>query len=95
MSVGLCNFNDGREGGRDEVLPAVHIFHTHDDVAFIKEGPVEGDDIRRMALVHDVQLSHNLFPHRRFQVYVDNLYTQSALARAVLASPIQNIPSLP
>lgn len=75
------------EGGRDEVLPAVHIFHTHDDVSFIEEGPVEGDDVRRMALVHDVQLSHNLFPHRRFQVYVDNLHTQLALARAVLASP--------
>lgn len=82
-------------GRRDEVLPAVHIFHAHDDVSFIEEGPVEGDDVRRMALVHDVQLSHNLFPHRRFQVYVDNLHAQLALARAVLISPIQNIPSLP
>lgn len=63
----------GMEEGREGDLPAVHIFHTHDDVAFIEEGPVERDDVRRMALVHDMQLSHNLLPHRRLYVYMDNL----------------------
>ena len=57
-------------------LPAIHIFHTHTNLHIHHESSIEGDNIRRAAVMHDLQLSQNLLPHCLFLLDVD--YLQSA-----------------
>lgn len=48
-------------------IPAVHIFHAHGHVVgLVHEGAIEGDDVWRIALVHDLELSHDSLPHLLF-----------------------------
>mgnify|MGYP004501396865 CR=1 FL=1 len=53
-------------------LPHVHVLHAHDNIArVVLEGAIEVDNVGRVALVHDAQLSHDAFPYfvLRFDVY--------------------------
>lgn len=55
---------------RERDLPRVHVFHTHDDVAVrICKCTIKGNNKRRGAVLHDVKLPHDSFPH--FLVLVD------------------------
>lgn len=43
-------------------IPAIHVFHAQDNVPrFVLEGPVEGDNVRAVAVMPDLQLSQDLF----------------------------------
>ena len=58
----------------DVDLPAVHVLHTHDDIArVVEERAVEVDNIRVAAVVHDVELSDDLFPYILLGFHVDDL----------------------
>ena len=55
-------------------LPAIHVLHTHDDILrFVHEGSIEGYDIWRTAIGHDLQLSYDLFTNLFLCLNVDDL----------------------
>ena len=51
----------------------VHALHANADVGIRDERAVEGDDVLRIAIVHDLQLAQDLLAHRRLRVDEDNL----------------------
>ena len=51
----------------------VHELHTYADVGVGDERAIEGDDVARMAVMHDLQLTEDLFPHGRLRVNQHNL----------------------
>jgi hypothetical protein len=56
-------------------LPAVHVLHAHYNIARVAhESSVEGDNIRRVAFVHDLQLAHNPLSNLLLGFDVDNLF---------------------
>lgn len=61
-------------------LPHVHVLHTHDDIAgVVLECAVEVDNVGRVALVHDAQLSYDAFPYFVFGFNVDDLRLSASL----------------
>lgn len=58
-------------------LPNVHVLHTHDHVVVgIEEGTVKGDNVFAMAVVHDLEFSHNTLAHFSLGFHVDNLWPE-------------------
>lgn len=54
--------------------PTVHVFHAHDHVpGVVQKGPVEGYNIGRVTVVHDVEFPDNLLPDGRLRFDVDDL----------------------
>lgn len=53
--------------------PSVHVLHADADVWVGEEGAVEGNDVIRLAVMHDLELAQDLLPHRRFSVNQDKL----------------------
>ena len=51
----------------------VHELHTYANIRIGEVGAVEGDDVGRMTVVHDLQLSQNLLAHRWLRVNEHNL----------------------
>ena len=59
-------------------LPAIHVFHTHDDIArVVEEGTVEGHNVRVAAVMHDLKLPNDLFPYILLCFDVDDLQPTS------------------
>lgn len=47
-----------------ECLPAIHVLQTHYDItSFIEKSAVKGNNVGRVALVHDLQLPHYALPN--------------------------------
>lgn len=61
-----------RDGARpfvDTVKTAlVHVFHAYAYMWICDKRAVKGDDILRVAIMHDLQFAQNLFPDSRFRV---------------------------
>lgn len=51
----------------------VHVLHANTDVWIRQERAKERDDIWGVAVMHDVQLTQNLFAHRWFGINKDDL----------------------
>ena len=51
----------------------IHELHADADIGVGNERAVEGDDVVRMAVVHDLELSEDLLPHGRLCVDQNNL----------------------
>jgi hypothetical protein len=83
--------------------PAVHVLHAHNDIpSIVEEGTVKGHYIRRVAVMHDMQLAHNLLPHLSLGIDVDDLFSKvrhmQRYARGVSQSTFggtRNLPSWP
>ena len=69
------DFNvDGTDAFVDAVKRAlVHEFYAHADVRIGQVCAVEGDDVLRVAIVHDLQLAQDLLAHGRLRVDEHNL----------------------
>lgn len=65
-------------------LPAIHVFHAHNDISLVEESPVEGHDVRRMTFVHNRQLAEDLFPHGRLRIDMNNLCTSTAIPSSII-----------
>ena len=52
-----------------------HVFHAYRNFAVEIIGTEETDDIRRVTVVEDLQLAHDLIPHGRLDLQMNQLYT--------------------
>lgn len=70
-------------------LPAVHVLHTHNDIARgIEECAMKRDNVRVAAVVHDLELADDLFSYVLLGFDVDDL--------GILQScRLQNSPTVP
>lgn len=67
---------------RDSAVPPVyivqrsriHALHDDADVHIGGEAAIVADDVGRVAVVHDLQLAHNLFSYRWFGIDQDELH---------------------
>lgn len=50
-----------------------HVLHAYADLAITVEGPVEAHDVRRVALVQDLQLPYDLVADGRLDLQVNEL----------------------
>lgn len=58
-------------------LPAVHVLHAKYDISgFVLEGSVECDDLGRIAVVADLELSENLLSYVLLCIDSDDLFNQ-------------------
>lgn len=48
-----------------------HVLHADADLAIAVERPVEAHDVRRVALMEDLQLPYDLVPDGRFDLQVN------------------------
>jgi hypothetical protein len=53
--------------------PTIHILHTHTNLHIDHKGSIEGDDVRRATVVHNLQLPQNLFSHCSFLLNMNHL----------------------
>lgn len=75
--------------------PAIHILHAHYYIPrVVEECTVEGNDIRRSAVVHNVQFSNYLLPNVLFRLYMYDLSTAFSRVYFLLDQAIE-IPFLP
>jgi hypothetical protein len=62
--------------------PAIHVLHAHYDVAaLVQEGAEEGNDVGRVALVHNLQLADDLLADLGLGLDADDLESQQAQRR--------------
>lgn len=55
-------------------LPGIHVFHAHYNIAsVIHESAIEGYDVRRIAFVHDSELSNDAFTNFFLGFNMDDL----------------------
>lgn len=75
-----CNLGDDFDVNRtyslvDTIQRAlVCEFHANTDIRVGEKGAVEGNDVFRMTVVHDLEFAKDLFANRRFGIYKNNLY---------------------
>ena len=59
-------------------IPAIHVFHTENNIScVVRKGAVECDDVWRVAVVADLQLSNNLLSDILFGINPDYLSAAS------------------
>lgn len=71
----ICNLANDLDINRPVLLvnavqgPLVHVLHADADMRVCNERPVEGHDVWRVAVMHDLQFTEDLLPNCRFRVY--------------------------
>lgn len=59
----------------------VHELHADANIRIRQERAVEGDDVFRVTVVHDLQFAQDLFANRRLRVDEDDLARRSSQSR--------------
>jgi len=59
--------------GERERSHAYHVLHADGDLVVNPKVAEEANNVRRVALMQDLQLPHDLVPHSRFDVQHDHL----------------------
>ena len=55
-------------------LPAIHVFHTKNNISrFILKGSVKGDNVRGIAVMPDLEFSYDLLSHILLGIHADDL----------------------
>ena len=79
----VCDFTDHLNVDRPDFLvnaiqgALVHELHAYADVGVRDKRAVEGDNVLRVTVVHDLQFAKDLLPYRWLRVDEDDLETPS------------------